>query len=259
MALTIPKFIRTAFAVIGIKSDIPDISDNVTGRAGYNKGFPEINMQPLEAGGIAPSGMDFNGILFDVTAAIQYLQTGTNFPFNQDFATSIGGYPRGSIVSDPSQGEILWVNTTPNNLQPPSASTGWTQINISQATDTIRGVARIATQPEIDIGSGDNTIVTPQRMRLGVSYLFARGGFVTFPTWLGGLIIQWGAVEVDPRSSVTFSYPISFTSECYGVQVTTGIPGGPESMNSGIVSRTQFSLENTANAVRACWWFAYGK
>jgi len=52
------------------------------------------------------------------------------------------------------------------NIDDPSALSDWTrvQFNVDQATETIRGVAKIATQAQTDAGVDDTTIVTPLKL-----------------------------------------------------------------------------------------------
>jgi len=123
MSLSIPTQIAVPFATSGLKDTIPANSDNVTGRAGYDQGFPPVNMTPKVAGGIPPFGEDMNGILFDVTKAVQFLESGTGFVYNSTFSTAIGGYNAGARVLR-TDGRGYWLNTTNGNTTDPESAGG---------------------------------------------------------------------------------------------------------------------------------------
>lgn len=125
MPISTPSQITVPFATSGLKNAIPAASNPVTGNAGYDAGFPATNMTPKEAGGIPPFGQDFNGILFDITTAIRYLEAGMQFPYSSAFATAVGGYPLGAIVTR-TDGTGFWRNTVANNTTDPEAfGAGW--------------------------------------------------------------------------------------------------------------------------------------
>lgn len=125
MPISTPDQIVTPWAEAGLKDTIPQTADPVNGRAGYDQGFPAINMIPKAAGGIPPFGQDFNGIFYDLTVAMQYLQAGGSFPFDGTWATAVGGYPIGALVSR-SDNSGLWRNTVANNTSnPESGGAGW--------------------------------------------------------------------------------------------------------------------------------------
>lgn len=86
-------------------------------------------MIPIEAGGIAPEGMDLNGILYDVTTHLTYLNAGGQYWFDAAFASKIGGYPLGAVLQS-NDGKSSYVsivdnNTTDFNIDPSSIGTSW--------------------------------------------------------------------------------------------------------------------------------------
>lgn len=116
---------------------------------------------------------------------------------------------------------------------------------VIQATEAITGIAKIGTQSQVNAGADDTTIVTPKKMRFGFSILLAVNGYIVFPTWMGGLIIQWGRLSVAAGTTTTFSLPIPFP--------TTFFAGICQSMtlNMSTTYTTGFGLEATnLNSVR---------
>lgn len=144
MSLSPPVKITVPFATGGLKNAIPANANPTDGHAGYDVGFPAINMTPKIAGGIPPFGQDFNGIFFEVSTAIQFLEAGGSFPFDSAFATAVGGYPIGAVVSR-TDSTGLWRNTVANNTTDPEAfGAGWqpedaggTSIAMSSANVTL--------------------------------------------------------------------------------------------------------------------------
>ncbi|OHV11198.1 phage tail protein [Kushneria phosphatilytica] len=124
------------------------------------------------------------------------------------------------------------------------------------AVTTVHGVlaalgnsskAGIATQQEVNDGSGDN-VVTASKLgawaRLGFESSFGETGYLALPTWLGGFIFQWGQVslsgptsdgsansEYDHKHTYTswsINWPISFPKACYfGLPIPRDITDGP--------------------------------
>ncbi|WP_052742391.1 hypothetical protein [Pseudomonas frederiksbergensis] len=85
--------------------------------------------------------------------------------------------------------------------------------NIVQATESILGGAKVSTQSQINAGTDDATFVTPKKLRAGFASNLAATGYIAFPTWLGGFIIQWGGATFQVGTSITQSsgmLPIAF-------------------------------------------------
>lgn len=89
---------------------------------------------------------------------------------------------------------------------------------VTQATEAAFGWSKVATQVQTNAGTDDATIVTPKKMRWGFAISLAANGYITLPTWLGGLIIQWGQINVGDISSnapVSYSLPLAFPNAHY--------------------------------------------
>lgn len=129
MSISEPSKILTPWAESGLKNPIPSDADPVTGRAGFDQGFPAINMTPKESGGIPPFGQDFNGIFFDITSVLRYMQAGGRPTFSAELAAAIGGYPKGAVVMG-DDGVAAFQNSTDSNASNPnSGGSGWVRID----------------------------------------------------------------------------------------------------------------------------------
>ncbi|AVJ29148.1 gp53-like domain-containing protein [Achromobacter spanius] len=99
------------------------------------------------------------------------------------------------------------------------------------ATEAAAGIARVATQAQTNAGTDDATIVTPKKLRFGFSMSLGNNGYLSFPSWLGGLILQWGRGTITLNNNTnpvyyTGSYaatlPIPFPNNIFGVFPTIG-------------------------------------
>lgn len=122
------------FAESGAKNTIPVASQiGVTpGAASFTDGFPPLTMMPLAAGGIPPRGQDFNGILYFLSNAVRWNQSGGIYKFDAAFSDAVGGYPKGATLLS-SDGAILWLSLSDNNSTNPDAgpSPNWTGIRLA--------------------------------------------------------------------------------------------------------------------------------
>lgn len=130
-----------------------------------------------------------------------------------------------------------------------------------QATETKLGGGKVATQTLTDAGTDDATIVTPKKLRFNFAASFVANGYLRFPSWLGGLTLQWGSMT---SSATAASFPIAFANACLflgGTPNQDSNSGGTstEYMTIGyIVSASQFKMRTgTVNGVPVRW-FAIG-
>lgn len=130
MSIAEPAKIITPWADTGSKNPIPQNSNNTTGAAGYDDGFPDITMTPPEAGGVPPSGQDFNGIFYEITKILQYMQAGGQPTFSATLASGVGGYPIGAMVLG-DDGVAIYTNRVDgNSSNPNSGGSGWARSDL---------------------------------------------------------------------------------------------------------------------------------
>lgn len=96
---------------------------------------------------------------------------------------------------------------------------GW----VKQAGESVLGMMKVATQAQTNAGNADDVAVTPKKMRAGFSVLLSDNGYIAFPTWMGGLIIQWGlAQSVTSGTITTVTLPITFPSVFASITAMAG-------------------------------------
>lgn len=84
---------------------------------------------------------------------------------------------------------------------------------IPDANETRRGFSTVATQAEVDAGVDDAKIVTSKKLRMGFSAILNKNGYIALPSWMGGLILQWGISYSKPDEATRFVFPVAFPSE----------------------------------------------
>ncbi|WP_339464347.1 phage tail-collar fiber domain-containing protein [Pseudomonas sp. EA_65y_Pfl2_P74] len=161
----------------------------------------------------------------DVVSKAMYPDTGISVSTAEraglSYLDSLPIYDRGILVgARPRNISVMWCIKAWNApINQGSIDIAALAVLAQQASETNRGSAKIATQAQADSGADDTTIVTPKKLRWGFQILKAANGYLVFPTWLGGLIIQWGYASI-PAAFTAVPFPLSFPNACLGVQST---------------------------------------
>ncbi|AZE47001.1 Phage tail fiber protein [Pseudomonas chlororaphis] len=202
---------------------------------------------PLTANGAGLSGVPWDGI------------TGT--------PTALAGYGVG-FASQPEAETGADTNKPMNALRVFQAIAA----KVIQATESALGIARIATQTLVNAGTDDATIVTPKKLRMGFSALLASTGYIAFPVWLGGFIVQWGIAISVPQATASagslgptrdISLPLAFpnnplrifASMHFATMATTNSFAPGAIFVSSSVIRVQNNYTASAGDIA---WFAVG-
>ncbi|MCP1489412.1 phage-related tail fiber protein [Pseudomonas fluorescens] len=131
----------------------------------------------------------------------------------------------------------------------------------TQATEIKLGTAKIATQALTDAGVDDATIVTPKKLRFGFSVNRGANGYIAFPSWLGGLIIQWG---VKVTTATVGNNPVvfytAFPNACLGVTLGFWLTNPANYYMTGVNTQTLtgFNIYNPQAAPLVHNWLAIG-
>lgn len=125
------------------------------------------------------------------------------------------------------------------------------------------GSVSFASNSDSNTGTATNKALTPANF--GTQQTLGSAGYLQLPA---GLIIQWGTTaSLVPDTNTPVTFPITFTTACYGVNatliktVTPGIGDGAAVVNT--ITTSGFNAVNDANDSPAgSWpanWFATGK
>lgn len=191
ISINSPSKMLLPFAEAGGKNAIPvDSQIGITpGAASLTDGFPPLTRTPIVAGGIPPSGLDMNGILYAITAIQQWQSAGGAFAYDAAFSAEVGGYPKGAVLVKATN-DGFWLNTLDSNTSnPDTGGADW-----------------------IDLGASLGG-------RPGHTYTANDWAYLDKP---GGLIVQWGSTSVTAGTLKTISLPTTFPNLAFMALSTPG-------------------------------------
>ena len=272
-----PAQIVEAWATAGSKTNpipVPSQVGITPGAASWTTGFPPLCDTPLASGGIPPSMQDMNGGLYQMSAVDVWMCAGGGFPYNSTFQSAIGGYPNGARVLMASGGGY-WVSTVDNNMtDPDTGGAGWASADENAITALTGDVtasgpgsaaATVKWPAPGTIGSttpntgafttltattpaySDNSTKTATTAwcLLGFAVSLTANGYIKFPKWLGGLMLEWGQfATVSSFGNFTSTFPTSFATACLFAAVFPRVTDGSivETYGLSVVSWTASSM-----------------
>lgn len=113
---------------------------------------------------------------------------------------------------------------------------------VVKATEAVFGLLKVATQAQTNAGLDDTTAITPKKLRFGVSMSLGSNGYLALPSWLGGIIFQWGGASVTLSTpsgnyytgNANVNFPMQFPTAAW--RIFPSINNTPNAMDSISVS-----------------------
>jgi len=135
MTVAVPTTIVKGFATDPTaRNTIPVTASATPGAASYNVGFPPETRIPKNMGGVPPFGKDANGILFDISSNIAWLQGGGGYTYSATFSTANGGYGLGAVLKSATDPTRWYYNRSAGNTNDPDVNNaGWTTFSLIAA------------------------------------------------------------------------------------------------------------------------------
>ena len=135
------------------------------------------------------------------------------------------------------QADTLWQLVTDDAIELDTTRLTFQEVTHNDAP------RRLATQSEVDEGKLDTVAVSPKTMRWGFAASLHPNGYIIFPSWLGGFIIQWmhGVIPKgtgDVRVNLPIAFPNSYFVSSISASSTT-----PVIINHNIHSQTEVGLQ----------------
>lgn len=265
-----PAKLVLPFANAGAKNTIPTASQiGITaGAASLVDGFPPLTRTPIAAGGVPPSGLDMNGILFELSAILRWTNAGGGYAFDSAFASdsNVGGYPKGARVMR-SDGLGYWFNTVENNTTDPesaaagvAAAAGWVPDFANGVTTVAMASANVTLTP---VQYGKPVIVITGTLTANLNLIFptlvnewtvinnTTGAFtITCKTAAGtGVVVNTAALIVGDGTNIQSA--ITDAAAIFGETVATATGGTADAITATFAPVPRYPSNGVCLSVRA--------
>lgn len=136
---------------------------------------------------------------------------------------------------------------------------------VKQATESVLGMLKVATQAQTDTGTDDTTAVTPKKLRWGFAASLSTSGYLAFPSWLGGVVIQWGTITAANNTAA--SWPTTFPNNYWAAAACDSTANPANASYAHIVSLGSPSASGFTFGIRlhdgtassgSAWYIAIG-
>ncbi|WP_139462132.1 phage tail-collar fiber domain-containing protein [Aeromonas veronii] len=141
-----------------------------------------------------------------------------------------------------------------------------------QASESILGMSKIASQNQTDLGAADDVVLTPKKVRNGFAMVSTTGAMaIRLPSFLGGWLLQ-GGTGVPTGGITTITFPISYpTADSYAAIFGYRQSSNPTGLQSMVID-DQFRLAGSVKVKQfyfdaggmgmsssGFFWFTFGK
>ncbi len=262
-----PAKLVLPFANAGAKNTIPTASQiGITaGAASLVDGFPPLTRTPIAAGGVPPSGLDMNGILYELSAILRWANAGGGYAYDAAFATdsNVGGYPKGARVLR-SDGLGYWFNTTDNNTTDPegagAVAAGW----VPDFTNGVAAVTMAGSNVTLTaLQYGKPVIVITGTLTANLNLIFPNivnewtvinnttGAFtITCKTAAGtGVVVNTAALIVGDGTNIQSA--ITDAAAIFGETVSTATGGTADAITATFAPVPRYPSNGVCLSVRA--------
>ncbi|MGI0119448.1 phage tail protein [Zooshikella sp. RANM57] len=70
---------------------------------------------------------------------------------------------------------------------------------------------------EVDNGVNNEKYITPSLLKFGFKIQLDISGYIKFPSWLGGLMIQWGEGTSEANGDLKVVFPMPYPNKCFQI------------------------------------------
>lgn len=246
----------TQFVAVG--PETTDKPAQIDHGAGFHIKYPDSNYSIEFVGGVNTDWLGYRRVDQDGNGIWCSVWTSKNF--NPDDKANKSATLDGYGITKATQADAEAGQSDSRPMTPLRVFQAVAKL-VKQATEAVAGVIKIAGQDQVDIGQGDDVAVTPRKLRWNFSFMPARSGYIVFPTFLGGFVIQWQPLPVAATADVIMSFPIPYPRQAFAVFASCDYTPYSGELNyhaAALLDNTYFALRSSAGATSAGFALSVG-
>lgn len=204
---------------------------------------------------LSSAGVEASGEI-DRVGSSQYFDALKTISLTPDATESVKGKAKIATQALTNSGVDDTTMVTPKKLN------GAINALVIQATEATAGIMKLATQAQVNAGADDTVAVTPKKLLTGFVFSTGENGYIKFPSFLGGWLIQWGRMQWSNNTGVAVNYSIQFPTAVYGVwhqRVTTGSGAFTLTLESEPTLSSCTFRHPSAAITERDFWYAIGR
>ena len=83
-------------------------------------------------------------------------------------------------------------------------------------------------------------------------------GYIAFPSWLGGLILQWGSATLSAAGTVTVTLPLEYPGTQMNALATHVSPTGGVALSTSTYTKTSLIINAATASTHAVRYMSLG-